>query len=138
MFSLFLILSNLEFLWVLGVIVYVGALMEVGILILGLFIKRFEMFLRHYFLGRAFKSWKVKVPKRLAFFMWMTAHFWILTSDNLMLRGLSLANRCCLCHVWLQLAMRKLWIISFFFVLQLMLCGCICFKFLGFIGTCQV
>ena len=104
MFSLFLILSNLEFLGVLGATVYVGALMEVGILILGVFIRRFEMFLRPYFLGRAFgkQSWKVKVPKRLAFFMWIAAHSWILTLDNLMLRGLSLANWCCMCHVWLQ------------------------------------
>ena len=28
---------------------------------------------------------KVKVPKRVAFFMWTTAHGWILTLDTLML-----------------------------------------------------
>uniref|UniRef100_A0A7N2MYQ0 Reverse transcriptase zinc-binding domain-containing protein n=2 Tax=rosids TaxID=71275 RepID=A0A7N2MYQ0_QUELO len=31
--------------------------------------------------------WKVKVPKRVAFFMWTAAHGQILTLDNLMLRG---------------------------------------------------
>ena len=41
--------------------------------------------------------WKVKVPKRVAFFMWTTAHGQILTLDNLMLRGHPLVNRCCLC-----------------------------------------
>ena len=29
--------------------------------------------------------------------MWIATHGWILTLDNLMLRGLSLANRCCMC-----------------------------------------
>ena len=42
--------------------------------------------------------WKVKVPKRVAFFLWMTAHDRILTLDNLMLRGRSLANQCCMCR----------------------------------------
>ena len=41
--------------------------------------------------------WKVKVPKRVAFFLWTAAHGRILTLDNLMLRGLSLSNRCCMC-----------------------------------------
>ena len=41
--------------------------------------------------------WKVKVPKRVAFFMWPTAHCQILTLDNLMLRGRPLVNRCYLC-----------------------------------------
>ena len=41
--------------------------------------------------------WKVKVPKRVAFFMWTAAHGQILTLDNLMLRGLPLANCCCMC-----------------------------------------
>ena len=41
--------------------------------------------------------WKVKVPKRVAFFMWTAAHGQILTLDNLMLRGRILVNRCCLC-----------------------------------------
>ena len=31
--------------------------------------------------------WKVKVPKRVAFFMWTVAHGQILTLDNLMLYG---------------------------------------------------
>ena len=39
--------------------------------------------------------WKVKVPKRVAFFMWTAAHGQILTLDNLMLHGRTLANRCC-------------------------------------------
>ena len=29
--------------------------------------------------------WKVKIPKRVAFFLWTTVHGWILTLDNLML-----------------------------------------------------
>ena len=41
--------------------------------------------------------WKVKVLKRVAFFMWTATHGQILTVDNLMLRGRLLANRCCLC-----------------------------------------
>ena len=41
--------------------------------------------------------WKVKVPMRVAFVLWTAAHGRILTLDNLMLRGLSLANRCCMC-----------------------------------------
>ena len=39
----------------------------------------------------------MKVPKRVAFFMWTAAHGQILTLDNLKLRGRPLANRCCLC-----------------------------------------
>ena len=41
--------------------------------------------------------WKVKVPKRVALFMWTAIHGQILTLDNLMLRGRPLANCCCLC-----------------------------------------
>ena len=40
---------------------------------------------------------KVKVPKRVALFMWTAAHGQILTLDNLMLRGRTLANYCCMC-----------------------------------------
>ena len=40
---------------------------------------------------------EVKVPKRVAFFLRTTIHCWILILDNLMLKGLSLANRCCMC-----------------------------------------
>ena len=36
--------------------------------------------------------WKVKVPKRVAFFMWTAAHDRILTLDSLMLRDLSLVK----------------------------------------------
>ena len=41
--------------------------------------------------------WKVKVPRRVAFFMWTIAHGQILTLDYLMLRDRILANRCCMC-----------------------------------------
>ena len=41
--------------------------------------------------------WKVKVPKRVAFFLWTAAYDRILTLDNLMLWGLPLANRCFMC-----------------------------------------
>ena len=37
------------------------------------------------------------VPKRVNFFMWTTAHDWILTLDTLMLWSLPLANRCYMC-----------------------------------------
>ena len=37
--------------------------------------------------------WKVKGPKRVAFFTWTTTHGQILTLDNLMLRGSTLANQ---------------------------------------------
>ena len=36
-------------------------------------------------------------PKRVAFFLWTAARGRILTLDNLMLRDLPLANRCCMC-----------------------------------------
>ena len=42
--------------------------------------------------------WKVKVPKRVAFFMWTAALSQILTLDKLMLRDCLLANRCCMCY----------------------------------------
>ena len=41
---------------------------------------------------------KVEVPKRMAFFMWTTAHGQILTLDHLMLRDRPLTNRCCMCY----------------------------------------
>ena len=41
--------------------------------------------------------WKLKIPKRVAFFLWTAAHGRILTLDNLMLKGHPLANRCCMC-----------------------------------------
>ena len=41
--------------------------------------------------------WKIKVLKRVAFFMWTAAHGQILTLDNLMLRGQTLVNCCCIC-----------------------------------------
>ena len=50
--------------------------------------------------------WKIKNPKRVAFFMWIAAHGQILTLDNLMLRGLPLVNQ-----VVCVAVMRKLWII---------------------------
>ena len=42
--------------------------------------------------------WKPKVPKRVAFFLWIAIHGRILTLDNLMVRGHSLANQCCMCR----------------------------------------
>ena len=42
--------------------------------------------------------WKPKIPKCMAFFLWTTAHGWTLTSDNLMLKGRPLSNRCCMCY----------------------------------------
>ena len=42
--------------------------------------------------------WKVKIHKRVAFFVWTTVHGQILTLDNLRLRGRILVNRCCMCH----------------------------------------
>ena len=76
--------------------------------------------------------WKVKVPKRVAFFMWTTAHGQILTLANLMLHGHPLTNRCCLCccnaesvdHLLLFCPItHSLWM---------------CMLRLGLIGSCQV
>ena len=41
--------------------------------------------------------WKHKIPKRVAFFLWIVAYGWTLTLDNLMIKGRHLANRCCMC-----------------------------------------
>ena len=41
--------------------------------------------------------WCAKVPKRVSFFLWTAARDGILTIDNLVKRGQSLVNRCCLC-----------------------------------------
>ena len=41
--------------------------------------------------------WCAKVPKRVSFFLWTAAKDGILTIDNLVKRGQSLVNRCCLC-----------------------------------------
>ena len=41
--------------------------------------------------------WKPKVPMQVAFFLWTAAHDWVLTLDNLMFRGRSLENQCCMC-----------------------------------------
>ena len=41
--------------------------------------------------------WKVKVSKRVAFFMWTVAHSQILTWNNCILHGCPLANHCCMC-----------------------------------------
>ena len=41
--------------------------------------------------------WKSKIPRQVAFFLWTAAHDWILTLDNLMLRGRLLATWCCMC-----------------------------------------
>ena len=43
-------------------------------------------------------TWKVKVPKKVAFFMWTIALCWILTLDSLTRRRLPLMNWCCMCR----------------------------------------
>ena len=75
---------------------------------------------------------KVKVPKRVAFFMWTTAHGWILTLDTLMLQGLPLVNQCYMCCHNEESVDHLLYTI-----LQLTLCGCKCYKFSGSNGSCQ-
>uniref|UniRef100_A0A2N9FZT4 Reverse transcriptase domain-containing protein n=1 Tax=Fagus sylvatica TaxID=28930 RepID=A0A2N9FZT4_FAGSY len=42
--------------------------------------------------------WRVKAPRRVAFFVWTVAWGKILTCDNLMRRGYSLAGWCCMCR----------------------------------------
>ena len=42
--------------------------------------------------------WCVKVPKRVAFFLWIAARGGILTIDNLVKKNLPLVNWCCLCR----------------------------------------
>ena len=41
--------------------------------------------------------WCAKVPKQVSFFLWTAGNDGILTIDNLVKRGQSLVNRCCLC-----------------------------------------
>ena len=80
----------------LGVIVPIGALMRMANLIFGPITIRFG--------GASISNfpckdiWKVKIPKRVAFLLWTTVHGRILTLDNLILRGRSLVNRCCMCY----------------------------------------
>ena len=50
-----------------------------------------------YFLFPWKGVWKPKIPKRVVFFLWTATHNWILTLDNLMIRGRPLVNRCCMC-----------------------------------------
>ena len=42
--------------------------------------------------------WCIKAPKRVSFLLWTTVWDRILTIDNLVKRGLSLINWCCLCR----------------------------------------
>ena len=42
--------------------------------------------------------WKVKIPKKVAFFIRTAANGQTLTLDNLMFWSLSLVNRCCMCY----------------------------------------
>jgi hypothetical protein len=42
--------------------------------------------------------WQVKAPPRVAFFMWSAAWGKILTCDNLMRRGYTMAGWCCMCQ----------------------------------------
>ena len=65
--------------------VFVGASMEVGSLTLGSFYHKIRDVSPSNFPWKGI--WKVKIPKRVAFFMWTVAHGQILTLDNLMLRG---------------------------------------------------
>lgn len=53
----------------------------------------FILFLSH---GRSF--WRVKIPKRVVFLMWVAVCGWILIVDNLIKKGFSLANWCCMCR----------------------------------------
>ncbi|XP_075665064.1 putative mitochondrial protein AtMg00310 [Castanea sativa] len=48
--------------------------------------------------------WKPKIPKRVVVLLWIAAHGQILTLDNLMLKGLPLANWCCF---WFSLGYAK-------------------------------
>ena len=81
----FFISSKPEFLGVEGVTCFVGILMAVGS-------GKFDTRSFYHKIRNAAPStfpwkgiWKVKVPKRVAFFMWIVAYSQILTLDNLML-----------------------------------------------------
>jgi|UniRef100_A0A2N9JBP0 hypothetical protein len=43
--------------------------------------------------------WRVKAPRRISFFVWSAAWGKILTCDNLMRRGYSMAGWCCMCRM---------------------------------------
>ena len=77
-------------------IFHVSVSMGMASLIFGPITIRFGVHLSTNFSWKG--VWKVKIPKRVAFFVWTTVHGQILTLDNLMLRGRTLVNRCCMCH----------------------------------------
>ena len=93
----FFISSKPEFLGVEGVTCFVGILMAVGS-------GKLDTRSFYHKIRNATPStfhlkgiWKVKVPKRVVFFIWTATHGQILILDNLMFRGRPLANRCCFC-----------------------------------------
>jgi hypothetical protein len=66
--------------------------------------------------------WSTKAPKKVAFFIWITAWGKILTYNNLMKRGITLVNRCCMCkcsgetveHFLIHYVIAKgLWLLAF-------------------------
>ena len=114
-----------------GVTGFVGILMEVGSSIFSLFIIRFEMQLLPLSLGKA--SRKLRFLKG-----WLFSR-----GQQLMVRFLPWITLCFVVALWrivvvCAVIMRNLWITCYFFVRQLILCGCICFSCLGSIGSCQV
>lgn len=76
-------------------ILFVGASKEMVSLTLGLSTMRSGMLRILCSLGRVLGKLRFL---RVAFFLWTAAHGQILTFDNLMLRGRSLANQCWMCH----------------------------------------
>ena len=75
-------------------IVPIGALMGMVSLIFGPITIRFGVLLSPVFLGRVFRKLRSLKGRH---FLWIAVHGRIHTLDNLMLRGLSLANWCCMC-----------------------------------------
>ena len=51
-----------------------------------------------YFLSLHVHTWRSKAPRRFCFFVWSAAWNKILTYDNLMRRGYTLTNWCCMCR----------------------------------------
>jgi hypothetical protein len=75
--------------------------------------------------------WRTKVPLRVAFFAWSAAPRKILTMDNLRKRRIIVVDRCCMCK-----RNESLWIIFFFIVRLLVLCGMFSSVGLGCLGLC--
>ena len=69
--------------------------------------------------------WSAKVPKWVSFFSWTIANDGIVTIDNLVKRGQSLVNRCCLCYYDGESVDHLFFIVNFFIPYGVKLLWCL-------------